>query len=168
MNTGDTESFRSGEAVLYEALLDDSQLSILGLGAFDLDPTIDAGGTADLLALENAIDENTALVTLSHVTFKSGYLYDMAHITELAHHKGALVLWDLSHSAGAAPESCLEARRGRRSRAVLQPVPGLTGALEVIARLDAALARRCRRRHRECEGAGEGAGLLGDLGAFSR
>ncbi len=59
--------------------------------------------TPDLAALENAIDENTALVTLSHVTFKSGYLYDMAHITKLAHRKGALILWDLSHSAGAVP-----------------------------------------------------------------
>src|SRR5919106_2515417 len=59
--------------------------------------------TPDLAALENAINEDTALVTLSHVTFKSGYLYDMAHITELAHRKGALVLWDLSHSAGAVP-----------------------------------------------------------------
>ncbi len=59
--------------------------------------------TPDLTALENAINEDTALVTLSHVTFKSGYLYDMARITELAHRKGALVLWDLSHSAGAVP-----------------------------------------------------------------
>src|SRR5512138_1973064 len=41
--------------------------------------------TPDLAALENAIDEKTALVTLSHVTFKSGYLYDMAHITERTH-----------------------------------------------------------------------------------
>jgi kynureninase len=57
----------------------------------------------DLAALEDAIDEDTALVTLSQVTFKSGYLYDMAHITELAHRKGALILWDLSHSAGALP-----------------------------------------------------------------
>ncbi len=59
--------------------------------------------TPDLAALESAIDEDTALVTLSHVTFKSGYLYDMKHITDLAHRKGALVLWDLSHSAGALP-----------------------------------------------------------------
>ena len=51
--------------------------------------------------LEAAIDENTALVTFSHVLFKSGYLYDMAAITEMAHRKGALVLWDLSHSVGA-------------------------------------------------------------------
>jgi kynureninase len=57
----------------------------------------------DLSALEAAINEDTALVTLSHVVFKSGYLYDMQHITELAHSKGALVLWDLSHSVGSVP-----------------------------------------------------------------
>jgi len=70
---------------------------IIRIGASDDDIT------PDLAALEAAIDENTSLVTLSHVTFKSGYLYDMAHVTELAHRKGALVLWDLSHSAGAVP-----------------------------------------------------------------
>ncbi len=59
--------------------------------------------TPDLAVLESAIDERTALVTLSHVTFKSGYLYDMRHLTQLAHQRGALVLWDLSHSAGAVP-----------------------------------------------------------------
>lgn len=59
--------------------------------------------TPDLDALYEAIDEDTALVTLSHVVFKSGYLYDMADITEKAHQVGALVIWDLSHSAGALP-----------------------------------------------------------------
>ena len=59
--------------------------------------------TPDIAALERAIDENTALVTLSHVVFKSGYMYDMQRITELAHAKGALVLWDLSHSVGSVP-----------------------------------------------------------------
>jgi kynureninase len=70
---------------------------IIRIGASDNDIT------PDIAALEAAITEDTALVTLSHVTFKSGYLYDMAYITELAHRKGALVLWDLSHSAGAVP-----------------------------------------------------------------
>ena len=70
---------------------------IILIGASDNDIT------PDLAALEAAIDENTALVTLSHVTFKSGYLYDMQRITELAHKKGALVLWDLSHSVGSVP-----------------------------------------------------------------
>jgi len=42
-----------------------------------------------------------AVVCLSHVRFKTGALLDMAAITRAAHHGGALVLWDLSHSAGA-------------------------------------------------------------------
>ena len=54
-------------------------------------------------ALYDAIDERTALVTLSHVVFKSGFLYDAAAVTERAHQAGALVLWDLSHSAGVVP-----------------------------------------------------------------
>lgn len=70
---------------------------ILRIGSKDEDIT------PDLEALEKAIDRETALVTLSHVVFKSGYLYDMDAITEMAHRQGALVLWDLSHSAGALP-----------------------------------------------------------------
>lgn len=54
-------------------------------------------------ALASAIDEDTAVVTLSHTVFKSGYTYDMTAITEMAHRAGALMLWDLSHSAGALP-----------------------------------------------------------------
>lgn len=49
------------------------------------------------------IDDTTAFVLLSHVTFKSGFIYDMQRITALAHQHGALVIWDLSHSAGAVP-----------------------------------------------------------------
>jgi kynureninase len=59
--------------------------------------------TPDLDSLAAAIDGNTALVTLSHVTFKSGYLYDMAAITRIAHRHGAIIIWDLSHSIGAVP-----------------------------------------------------------------
>ena len=59
--------------------------------------------TPNLEELEAVMDDSIALLTLSHVTFKSGYLYDMAAITELAHRHGALVIWDLSHSAGAVP-----------------------------------------------------------------
>jgi len=70
---------------------------ILRIGAIDNDIT------PDLAALESALDENTALLTISHVVFKSGYMYDMLRITELAHSQGALVLWDLSHSAGSVP-----------------------------------------------------------------
>lgn len=54
----------------------------------------------DLYAL---ITPQTAVVVLSHVTFKSGFIYDMQAITQRAHAVGALVIWDLSHSAGAVP-----------------------------------------------------------------
>jgi kynureninase len=49
----------------------------------------------------DAIDDDTAVVMLTHVHYKSGRKLDMAAITAAAHAKGALVLWDLSHSAGA-------------------------------------------------------------------
>jgi kynureninase len=61
------------------------------------------GMTVDLPDLLDAIDERTALVTLSHVTFKSGFLHDAAAVTEKARRAGALVLWDLSHSVGVVP-----------------------------------------------------------------
>ena len=51
--------------------------------------------------LAAAIDEDTALVTLSHTVFKTSYTYDMTDITRLAHDAGALTLWDLSHAAGS-------------------------------------------------------------------
>ncbi len=50
-----------------------------------------------------AIDDDTALVMLTHVHYKSGAMLDMAAITAAAQAKGALVLWDLSHSVGAVP-----------------------------------------------------------------
>ena len=54
-------------------------------------------------AVEAALDKNTALLALTHVAFKSAFMYDMEHVTEMAHQAGALTLWDLSHSVGAVP-----------------------------------------------------------------
>lgn len=59
----------------------------------------------DLDALKAAIDVDTALVSLTHIAFKSAFMYDMAEVTRLAHSAGALMLWDLSHSVGAVPLS---------------------------------------------------------------
>jgi len=53
--------------------------------------------------INNAITEDTALVALTQVAFKSAFMYDIQKVTELAHKQGALVMWDLCHSVGAVP-----------------------------------------------------------------
>ena len=63
----------------------------------------------DTDAVGLAIDADTALVCLSHVNFRSGARLDLAAITEAAHRHGALVLWNLCHSAGAVPVGLDEA-----------------------------------------------------------
>jgi kynureninase len=57
----------------------------------------------DLDDLAAAIDDRTALVCLSHVNYRSAARLDLASVTDLVHQRGARVLWDLSHSAGAVP-----------------------------------------------------------------
>jgi len=70
-----------------------------------------AQGLAEMLGLElktldpdeiiPAIDSDTAVVTLTHVDYRSAAFYDMRAVNEAARTAGALVIWDLSHSAGA-------------------------------------------------------------------
>jgi kynureninase len=62
---------------------------------------INEGLDPDLV--RTAVDEDTAVVSLSHVAYRSGALADMAAITQIAHQSGALMLWDLCHSVGAVP-----------------------------------------------------------------
>jgi len=49
--------------------------------------------------------EQTALVTFTHVDYRTAAILDMAQITRVAHDAGALALWDLCHSAGSVPVS---------------------------------------------------------------
>jgi kynureninase len=51
--------------------------------------------------IAHAIDDDTAVVELSHVNYRSAEIQDMAVLTRAAHHHGALIVWDLAHSSGA-------------------------------------------------------------------
>jgi kynureninase len=53
--------------------------------------------------VSKSLDNDVALVSMSHVSYRSGRMHDAAAITALAHDWGALMLWDLAHSAGSVP-----------------------------------------------------------------
>ncbi len=57
----------------------------------------------DAEGLAEAIRDDVAVVMLTHVNYHTGAMHDMAALTRAAHAAGALVLWDLAHSAGAVP-----------------------------------------------------------------
>jgi kynureninase len=53
--------------------------------------------------IPGALDEDVALVMLTHVDFRSGEMLDLHAITKTVHDAGALMLWDFAHSTGAVP-----------------------------------------------------------------
>jgi kynureninase len=61
-----------------------------------------SGVTVEQVA--EVIGRRTALIVLSDVAYRSGYLSDVPAITALAHDHGALVLWDVCHSVGVIPQ----------------------------------------------------------------
>jgi kynureninase len=77
---------------------------------------LDHGDHAQVHAtLAAALDDETALLCLSHVNYKTGYAFDLDTVTGLANAVGAKTLWDLSHSVGAVP---LDLRRAGAAAAV--------------------------------------------------
>ncbi|HWJ65485.1 MAG TPA: aminotransferase class V-fold PLP-dependent enzyme [Nocardioides sp.] len=121
----------------------------------EVDPV--TGVTPEVLA--PVLGEDTALVVVSHVAYKSGFLADVAELTRLAHDAGAWILVDLCHSTGAvgveldawgvdlavgctykylnggpgSPAFGYVARRHLDSGAFQQPVQGWMGAAEPFA-----------------------------------
>lgn len=53
--------------------------------------------------LAGELSDGTALLLLTHVDYRTGFMHDMAQMSRAAHDAGALAVWDLSHSTGAVP-----------------------------------------------------------------
>ena len=72
-----------------------------------------AAGVARTLGLElrwcdpadpvASVDDDVAVLALTHVDFRSGAMFDLDRVTAAAHERGAVVIWDLCHSTGAVP-----------------------------------------------------------------
>jgi kynureninase len=89
----DTDNFPTDRYVL-EGIADERGCVLRWI---ETDPA--AGVTPEQVAA--VVGPGTALVLLSHVAYRSGWIADAETITGIAHEAGALVLWDLSHSVGS-------------------------------------------------------------------
>ena len=90
----------------------DRRVLVVEPSTFPTDGYVTAG-IAELMGLElrwcdsadplASVDDDVALLSLTHVDFRTGAMFDMASITAEAQARGALVQWDLCHSTGAVP-----------------------------------------------------------------
>jgi kynureninase len=99
--------------IVYEALNFPSVMYVYeahakATGARIVEVPSEDGITIDTQRMVDAIDEETLLVPISHVLFKSAYLQDVAAIVEKAQRVGALVVLDVYQSAGTVPFSVKE------------------------------------------------------------
>ena len=99
----DTDNFPT-DRYLVEGIAREEGLTLRWI---DADPA--SGVTLD--QVREAVGPATAVVLLSHVAYRSGFLADLPGITAAVHDAGALVVWDLCHSAGS-----VEIGAGRRRR----------------------------------------------------
>jgi kynureninase len=113
VHVGDSTSVSLFKTTVAAARLrPDRRVIVVEPGTFPTDGYILAG-VADLMGLElrwcdpadplAAVDQDVALLSLTHVDFRTGAMFDMGRITAGVHEAGALMQWDLCHSAGAVP-----------------------------------------------------------------
>jgi len=111
---GDSTSIHLFKLIVAALRLDPTRRTVLSeAGNFPTDLHIAEGAVAcvpgarlRVVAREDlaaALDDDTALLLLTHVHYKTAARFDMPGWTARAHAAGALVLWDLSHSVGAVP-----------------------------------------------------------------
>jgi kynureninase len=113
--TGDTLSIKVYQALAAALKMNPDRRVILSdSGNFPTDlymaqgliGTIDKGYELRTPAPEHVVDaitDEVAVVMLTHVDYRTGRMHDMAAITRAAHAVGAVMIWDLAHSAGAVP-----------------------------------------------------------------
>lgn len=113
--TGDTLSIKVYQALAAALKMNPDRRVILSdSGNFPTDlymaqgliGTIDKGYKLRTPAPEDVVDaitDEVAVVMLTHVDYRTGRMHDMAAITRAAHAAGAVMIWDLAHSAGAVP-----------------------------------------------------------------
>ncbi|MBA2465350.1 MAG: kynureninase [Nocardioidaceae bacterium] len=113
VHVGDSTSVLLFKTMVAAARLrPDRRVLVLEPTTFPTDGYV-AAGVADLLDLElrwcdpadpaASLDDDVALLSLTHVDFRTGAMFDMSALTRAAHDIGALVQWDLSHTTGAMP-----------------------------------------------------------------
>jgi len=112
---GDTLSIKVYQAVAAAIKLRPGRKVILSdTGNFPTDlymvegliKTLDQGYTLRTVAPEDvvgAMDDSVAAVMLTHVDYRTGRMHDMNAVTKAAQAAGAVMIWDLAHSAGAVP-----------------------------------------------------------------
>jgi kynureninase len=113
IHLGDSTSVSLFKTMVTAARLrPDRRVLVLEPSTFPTDGYV-AAGVADLMGLElrwcdpadpvAAVDDDVALLSLTHVDFRTGAMFEMDSITRAAQERGALVQWDLCHSTGAVP-----------------------------------------------------------------
>ena len=112
---GDGTSANLFKTLVAALRMSDRSVVLGEAGNFSTDLYVTEGAVALTGAVHRRVDpdgpelaealaaDDVAVVLLSHVDYRSGTMRDMPGITRLAHEHGALVIWDLCHSAGAVP-----------------------------------------------------------------